>query len=111
MPYVPPEDQWQKSWDETRKARRVVSADYENDYDYVEIDLGTARVDAALGLSGTSLVVKDLTGTASIRFNSVAKPLVPLAKGEVYRIKFTEIYLTNTAQAGQSLKLFIGKVS
>ncbi|MEW5891292.1 MAG: hypothetical protein AB1768_20180 [Pseudomonadota bacterium] len=84
---------------------------YENDYDYREYDLGTARDNAPLGLAGTSLTVKDLTGTASVRFNSNTKPLVPLAKGEVYQVAFTEVYLTNTAQAGQSLKLFIGKVS
>ncbi len=82
----------------------------ENDYDYVEIDLGTARTDAALGLSGTSLTVKDLTGTASVRFNSTTKPLVPLAKGEVYQVRFAEVYLTNAAQDGQSLKLFVGRV-
>jgi hypothetical protein len=85
----------------------------ENDYTYVEIDLGTARTDVALGLSGTSLTVKDLTTGASVsaKFNSTTKPAVPLAKGEVYQLKFTEVYLTNTAQAGYTLKLFIGKVS
>lgn len=84
---------------------------FENDYDYVEVDLGVARADTGTGLSGTSLTVKDLTGTVSVKFNSVAKPLVPLAKGEVYALRFTEVYLTNAAQAGQTLKLFIGKVS
>ena len=83
----------------------------ENDYDYVEIDLSNARNNIALGLSGTSLTVIDLTGTASVRFNANTKPLVPLAKGEVYEIRFAEVYLTNAVQAGQTLKLFIGKVS
>lgn len=84
---------------------------YENDYDYQEYDLGLARDNTPLGLAGTSLTVKDLTGTASVRFNANTKPLVPLAKGEVYALRITEVYLTNTAQAGQSLKLFIGKVT
>ena len=83
----------------------------ENDYDYQEIDLGTARADVALTLSGTSLTVKDLTGTASIKFGSTAKPALPLANGEVYEIRFDEVYLTNAAQAGQELKLFIGRGS
>jgi hypothetical protein len=86
---------------------------FENDYDYVEIDLGVVRADTGIGLSGTSLTVKDLTGGASVsvKFNAVAKPLVPLAKGEVYALRFGEVYLTNAAQAGATLKLFIGKVS
>lgn len=86
---------------------------FENDYNYVEIDLGVARADTGTGLSGTSLTVKDLTAgaTVSAKFNSVAKPVIPLTKGEVYALRITEVYLTNAAQAGATLKLFVGKVS
>lgn len=81
----------------------------EDDYDIVEIDLELSRANKPLNLSGSSMTIKDLTGTASIRFNSLDKKPVFLVKGEVYDMEFTNLYLSNAAQLGKALTLFIGK--
>ena len=107
-------------WDPTDKLYHVLNlgclaeidnlVKKENDYDYQEIDLGTARTKEPLGISGTSLTVKGLAGEATVRFNSEDKPAIPLAAGEMYELRFTEVYLSNAEQPGKGLKLFIGKV-
>lgn len=83
----------------------------ENDYDVQTINLGTARSapGTALGISGTSLSVVALTGSAEIKFNSTSKPAIPLLGGEVWVLDFTEVYLINTAQPGTQLVLWVGK--
>jgi len=81
----------------------------ENDYIFREYDLGIARTDVALGIAGSSLTIKKLTGEASIKFNDTAKDSIPLAEKEIYDIEFTEIFLTNTAQAGLILQIYVGR--
>lgn len=82
---------------------------HENDYTYQLIDLGVVRANVAMGLAGTSLTIKRLTGNASIRLNDAGNDLVPLVEGEIYELQFTEIFLTNAAQPGEELEIFVGR--
>jgi len=85
-----------------------------NDYKIVTVDLGTARSDSALGLSGISLTIIDKgTGNFSFKFNDKGKDAITqddVADGSVFEIEFSEIYFTNTAQAGLSVKLYIARI-
>jgi hypothetical protein len=85
----------------------------ETDYDVVTVDLSTARSDpgTALGITGTSLAVIGITGSAQIKFNSTAKPALSLIGGETWVMNFTEVYLINQAQPGCSLLLWVGKTA
>lgn len=83
----------------------------EDDYTVQTISLATARAapGTALGLSGTSLTVAQLTGAAQIRLNSTAKPAISLRGGETYTGDFAEVYLTNSAQPMGVIVLWIGR--
>ncbi|MEM3896170.1 MAG: hypothetical protein QW763_02760 [Archaeoglobaceae archaeon] len=82
----------------------------ENDYDYLVIDLGTARTDAVFNISGTSFTVKKLTALnpVKIRFNDITKPQIELEEGDVFDFEFTRFYLTNEAEDAR-LIIFIGR--
>ncbi|MEM2272539.1 MAG: hypothetical protein QXP56_07735 [Archaeoglobaceae archaeon] len=82
----------------------------ENDYDYLVIDLGTARTDAVFNVSGTSFTVKKLTALnpVKIRFNDITKPQIELEEGDVFDFEFTRFYLTNEAEDAR-LIVFIGR--
>jgi len=83
-----------------------------NDYDVVDVDLGTARDNVAMGWSGIQLQIIRKGGTFSLRFNSTAKPEIrdtDLADGDLIDMEFTEVYLTNSAQAGVTLRAIVFK--
>lgn len=82
----------------------------ENDYDYLVIDLGTARTDAVFNIPGTSFTVKKLTALnpVKIRFNDITKPQIELEEGDVFDFEFTRFYLTNEAEDAR-LIIFIGR--
>lgn len=92
------------------KAKLEGLAPQEQDYAYQEIDLSDMRADAPLGLMGTSLSVKRLTGEASLKFNSTSGDAIPLGEKEVYQLRFSEVYLSNAAQPGLVLAIFVGRV-
>lgn len=86
----------------------------DDDYDFKSYDLGDARSDTDLSLSGYPLTVFSLDGSCSIKFNSTSKPAIPLLALTypsmiMFDIQFTSVFLTNTVQAGKTLKLYIGK--
>lgn len=92
----------------------VVEVAGEDDYVFETYDLGDARTDTPLSLSGTSLTLWKLTGTCKLRFGSATNPQITIAAIKwpvmiTFDFTFTEIYLSNTAQGGTELQLFIGK--
>lgn len=83
----------------------------ENDYDYLVIDLGTARTDELFEIAGTSFTVKKLTATnpVKVKFNDVTKQAVELEDGDIFDFEFKRFYLSNTAEANAVLAIFIGR--
>ena len=88
----------------------------ENDYDFQTYDLNTVRASpgSTLGVAGESLTIFTLSGSCSLRFDGTAKPAIPIEELTypsmiVFDRQFTNAYLTNSAQSGKSLKLYIGK--
>lgn len=81
-------------------------------YGRIVIDLGEARNDKAMHISGDSLVVAAFDGNATdTHFKLNHKHSRPLYPAEVEKIfaKFGGIYMTNPAQPGKSLVLYIGR--
>lgn len=58
---------------------------------------------------GNILIPITLDGTAQIRFETPTAHSFELSEYQPLKLKFTELHLTNTAQAGKTLKLLIGK--
>lgn len=93
---------------------RAVEIVGEDDYDFGSYDLGDARTDTALNVSGYSLTVFSLDGSCSIKFNLTSKPAIPLEALTwpvmvVFELQFTNIYLTNTSQSGKAIRFYAGK--
>lgn len=93
---------------------QVVEIAGEDDTDFKSYDLGAAHTNAALGISGTSLTIWKLDGTCEIKFDSTSKPAIPLYAiiwpvMVVFERVFTNVYLTNSAQAGKTLLVYIGE--
>ncbi len=85
----------------------------ESDYELQTYGLGEARNNEALNLSGSSLTIFKLIGSCSIRFDGTAHSLIPLDELDwpsmvVFERDFTNVYLTNSSQAG-TLILHVGK--
>jgi len=81
-------------------------------YDIVTIDLAIARENAELDIIGDIISIITITGELDIRLNEKDEPIIEIEK--VIRIitkplRFSKIYLTNTAQAGKAATLYIGK--
>lgn len=86
----------------------------EDDYDFQSYDLGDARTDTDLSLSGYSLTIFSLDGSCSIKINASTKPAIPLEvltwpSMVVFELQFTAVFLSNTLQSGKTLKLYIGE--
>jgi len=82
-----------------------------NFYEVLEIDLGTAhdRASSAFDYSGDTLAVASIDGTADIVFNNNEKPAISLNLTRNFVTPYKKFYIINTAQAGKTLKLLIGK--
>ncbi|RLJ08596.1 MAG: hypothetical protein DRP12_00075 [Candidatus Aenigmatarchaeota archaeon] len=81
-------------------------------YDFVTLRLDTERTNKSLKISGKSLTVFRLTGSASIRFNSTTSPAIPLSPLTwpsmiVFEMDFEDVLVTNSAQPGKVMQLFI----
>lgn len=85
----------------------------EDDYGIQTYGLGTVRNNEDLSLSGDSLTIFKLAGSCSIRLNGTAHDLIELKQLTwpsmvVFDMKFSDMYLTNSNQAG-TLTVYIGK--
>jgi len=81
-------------------------------YGRLVIDLGTARTDEELHVSGDSIIVATFDGGATTtHFKLNHKHSRELYPGEVEKIyaNFGGIYMTNAAEPGKSLVLYIGR--
>jgi len=80
-------------------------------YQELTFDLGTARTDEELEISGDFILVEYLDGSASIKLDNPGHDAIDLSRIKQIKTapqKFNKIYITNTAQSGKTLKLLIG---
>jgi len=80
-------------------------------YQELTFDLGTARTDEELDISGDFILVESLDGDASIKLDNPGHDSIDLTKIKQIKTspeKFEKIYVTNTAQSGKTLKLIVG---
>ena len=79
-------------------------------YRVAELDLTVARTGPELlKVAGCSLLVSELFGSLDIAFNNAESKLITLREGEVYYIKFNQLFLSNIAQAdGGTCTLLLG---
>jgi len=91
----------------------------ENAYDVAPVDLAVARAVATeitkggSRLRGSSLTVRTLTGTLTLRFNTVASDAIlcvaPKDEGVVFVQDFERVFVENAAQAGATAEFYIGR--
>lgn len=76
----------------------------------ITIDLASARTDEELSLKGNFVWAANATTLNSridIRFNNQAGDVLPLLRGvSIGGVPFTRLYISNTAQAGETITLF-----
>ncbi len=86
-----------------------------NDYNLLSLDLGTARTDALIESNVISFCIADATSgaTYSIKLFSTAKPAIDQSIAKpgfcLERLNKANLYLTNTAQTGYTLKILVLK--
>lgn len=65
-----------------------------------QVSLATARANTVQNdWAGDYLYVAELKGHLQVRFNNLQAPLLTLREGEVYKVKFQRVYLTNEGVA------------
>jgi hypothetical protein len=86
-----------------------------SDYDFLNIDLSTARTDQLIASSVIAFYILDASSgaTYSIKLFSATKPALDqsvLPKGSgIERLAKANLYLTNTAQSGAYVKILVLK--
>ena len=86
------------------------AAEYKK-YQELTFDLGTARTDEELEISGDFILVEYLDGSAYIKLDNPGHDAIDLSVVKQIKTspqKFNKIYITNSAQSGKTLKLLIG---
>jgi hypothetical protein len=78
-------------------------------YRVLDLALDTARANEEFQVSGSYLYVLGFDGTDfNIRFNEISNPLFPLRQHRGLSMPFHRIFITHTAQATKTIKLFFG---
>jgi len=78
-------------------------------YEPLMYDLSDARTDEEIRVAGDQLVVESLDGVASLKFNRKSNESLSLNRLRSFNTPFEQFFLTNTAQAGLTLRLAIGR--
>jgi len=81
-------------------------------YDVLTLDLGIARSDVEVEISGDVISVIEITGELDVKLNEKDEPVIELDKATRITItpkKFTKLFFTNPAQTGKSATLYIGR--
>ena len=73
-------------------------------------DLGVARTNELITFNGQLVIVKEITGNATIKFNNVVNDEIPLTemRGKT-SITYNRFYITNVSQPGKILRLLAGR--
>ena len=73
-------------------------------------DLGVARTNELVTFNGQLIIVKEITGDATIKFNNVVNDEISLTEMQgKTSIIYNRFYITNVAQVGKTLKLLAGR--
>lgn len=85
-------------------------ADRANRVGTIQLDLGTARDNKEIDIAGTMLWAidaSDLDASIDVKFNDQIGTGVTVERGFFLRgVAFNQLYVTNSAQAGKTIKLF-----
>ena len=78
-------------------------------YRVIDLDLSVARTGPErLAAAGASLMVSELAGSLSLSFNNAESKQIAVREGEVYSLRFNQLFLSNLAQPnGGTAKLLI----
>ncbi len=81
-------------------------------YTSVTIELDNARNDEFVAVAGKTIYIEDASSDsalASVKLNRIGADSLNLKKGSSIETVFSGLYLTNTAQAGEWLKVIFGR--
>lgn len=94
------------------QASKKLGEPLKEQYGRLVIDLGTARTDEELHVSGDSIAVASFDGEATTTYFKLnhkhSRNLYPAEVEKIYA-KFGGIYMSNAAEPGKSLILYIGR--
>ncbi len=96
------------NWD--IRLKEQVDRKFEN-YKVFEINLATARIDDKLPLAGDFLYVESVSSesaTATVKLNKNRNDAITLKHHRKIETVFTELHITNTAQAGETMTIVVG---
>ncbi|MBA7496678.1 hypothetical protein ES702_07287 [subsurface metagenome] len=77
-------------------------------YYLFEIDLSTARINKKFTWRGDRLLILDCEASASMRLNNTNNSLIDLTKIRKIKAPMREFYITNSASAGNYLRILAG---
>ncbi len=88
-----------------------VIRNHPNLYNQLLINLATARTNEEYRIPGDALYVIDMSSAAvaQIRFNNSGDDAIELKRGRRFQVPFSRFLVTNTAQAGLTVTLLVGK--
>jgi hypothetical protein len=78
-------------------------------YQPLTISLATARTDLEFQVAGDTFLVTGISGSASIKFQYNTAASVDLTLVRSINTPFASFFLTNTAQAGKTLTILVGR--
>jgi len=78
-------------------------------YEIITLDLGVARTDEEIEIAGNYINVLGSEGTLQIKLNNPTHDAISLPDVREIKAEFNKIYITNTAQAGKTATLLVGK--
>ncbi len=99
---IPPFQLWQPIPLETLKKKRP------RHYQKITFDLAIARTNELFWCVGDFIGVETITGSCTIKINEVKRDTINLQKVKKVYTPFYRFYMTNSAQAGKTLTLYIG---
>jgi len=97
-----------KNWDQ--RLRNQARLGWDN-YVRRRINLDNARLDELLTIAGEYIYVEEVSSSsaaASLKLNRNTNDSIDLIAGVTVETIFTDLYITNTAQAGEWIDLLIG---
>lgn len=77
-------------------------------YQKLTFDLAIARTNERFWCVGDFIGVETITGSCTVRLNEVSRDAINLQKARKIYTPFYRFYMTNSAQAGKTLTLYIG---
>ena len=78
-------------------------------YDAITFDLALERIDERINIAGDFMLIPQITGNASIKFDKSTNDPLNLIVLKKFNTEFTHFYLSNPSQPNKILYIVIGK--